>query len=116
MTAPVRCPKGHWFTPSASDKTPVCPSCLAKLHEQKNAAMSDDDVMAILEDSTPQLKIATPESSYDDEELEVKQPSHSHILQRRKKICPTCHYETSYSFAICPRCAGPLKVAELEVP
>ena len=36
-------------------------------------------------------------------------------IMRRKKICPECSHEASFSFVYCPRCGAPLKLASVEL-
>ena len=36
-------------------------------------------------------------------------------IMRRKKICPECSHEASFSFVYCPRCGAPLKLASVEM-
>jgi hypothetical protein len=112
MAAPVKCAKGHWYQPDPSGKVTSCPRCEALLHPQSEPApISEDDVLAFLDGPPPK-----PDSSSSSTRgLTSGEESHGHTLQRRKKVCPSCHFETSVSFGHCPRCGGPLEIAKVEV-
>jgi hypothetical protein len=105
MAAPIKCPKGHWYTPDPSGKVISCPKCEA-LARSPRKTVSDDDVLAIL-DSPVQVDPSA--------EVPVDTGLSHTSLHRRKKVCPTCSYETSLSFGHCPRCGGPLKVASIDI-
>jgi ribosomal protein S27AE len=98
-----RCPKGHWYEPDPSGKGKGCPQCATQT--QGESSVSDDDVLAIM-DLPQEASVQPPPPDA------VK--SDSGIL-RRKKICPECSHEASYSFVYCPRCGAPLKLASLEL-
>jgi uncharacterized paraquat-inducible protein A len=109
MAAPVKCAKGHWYTPDPSGKATTCPRCAAQAQQKNGTPISDDDVLAFLDD--PPQAAQSPGSS--SQKLPSEESHHS--LQRRKKVCPACHFETSVSFGHCPRCGGPLEVARVDV-
>jgi hypothetical protein len=100
-----KCPKGHWYDPDAPGALGRCPQCATQT--QKDTSVSDDDVLAIM--SMPD-EPAKPASN---DEESAKSTSSSGIM-RRKKICPECSHEASYSFDHCPRCGAPLKLATVE--
>ncbi len=106
MATPVKCPKGHWFVPDPSDKEMLCPHCKAQSDLQSSKSISEDEVLAIL---GPSKKADL--SDLPSEEPEHKAEAPSHALQRRKKVCPKCFFETSLSFGHCPRCGGLLEIA-----
>jgi hypothetical protein len=110
MAAPIKCPKGHWFTPDASGKATVCPHCKAQSRLQSGSSISEDDVLAILGPS----KKADLSDLPSEEEPVPQEDLRSHALQRRRKVCPKCFYETSLAFGYCPRCGGPLEIALTE--
>jgi uncharacterized OB-fold protein len=96
----VKCPKGHWYEPENSGGR--CPQCAAQT--QNETSISDDDVLAIIN-----LPIDEPAPHKDQKDAPPKTGSGSAILHR-KKICPDCSHEASYSFVYCPRCGAPLKL------
>ncbi len=99
----LKCPRGHWYEPDPSNAGGGCPRCA--IQTQSETTVSDDDVLAImsLADDPPHHE-SPPDSS---------KGSGSGIM-RRKKICPECSHETSFSFVYCPRCGAPLKLATVE--
>ena len=99
----VKCPKGHWYDPDASDGTGRCPQCATQT--QNETSVSDDDVLAIIN-----LPIEGGEAA----SHHADAPKPGSAIQRRKKICPECSNEVSYSFDYCPRCGAPLKMATVE--
>jgi hypothetical protein len=110
MAAPIKCAKGHWYQPDPSGKVTSCPRCEA-LAQAKPTAVSEDDVLGFLDGPPP-----TPDSSSSSSRaLGTSEDPHGHTLQRRKKVCPSCHFETSVSFGHCPRCGGPLEIAKVDV-
>jgi hypothetical protein len=112
MAALVKCPKGHWYEPDASGNPAVCPRCQAVAKSRAaGTAISDDDVLAIL-GSPKQAEVASEPS---EEEPIVEKEMPKHTLQRHKKVCRACFFETSISFGHCPRCGGPLEIAMIEV-
>jgi hypothetical protein len=100
---PKKCPKGHWYDPDAPGALGSCPQCA--IQTQNETSVTDDDVLAIM--SMPD----EPAKSHDDES--AKSTSGSAIM-RKKKICPECSHEASFSFDYCPRCGAPLKLATVE--
>ncbi len=104
----VKCPKGHWFDADAPGASGRCPQCATQT--QCETSVSDDDVMAFM--SEPQE--ATAPKPPADEPAKVPVSSGSGIM-RRKKICPECSHEASFSFVYCPRCGAPLKLASVEL-
>jgi predicted amidophosphoribosyltransferase len=107
MITPLKCSKGHWFQPNDSGP-PVCPRCEADARRPKPLPISDDDVLAILSDPTSVDVGQTPDAGSSSRHLKCS-------LKRHKKVCPSCHCETSFSFEYCPRCGGLLEVAVIEV-
>ncbi len=101
---PVRCPKGHWYDPELTGGR--CPKCAVETHD--GPPISDDDVLAIM--SAPQ----TGGGVVSDDEAPGKPHSDSAIM-RRKKVCPDCGHDASFSFVYCPRCGAPLKVASVKL-
>ena len=101
---PSKCSKGHWYEPDAARPGSGCPVCASQTDEA--SVISDDDVLAIMSSTqTGGGVTATKEDA-------AKGSSGSAIL-RRKKICPACAHEASYSFVYCPRC-GSTNVYELK--
>jgi hypothetical protein len=100
---PIKCPKGHWYDPDASGGTGRCPQCATQTQNQ--TSVSDDDVLAIMSEE--------PERAASPQEEVAKAASSSGIM-RKKKICPECSHEASYSFDYCPRCGAHLKLATVE--
>jgi hypothetical protein len=118
MATQIKCPKGHWFTPDARQKTNRCPVCKAETQLGKKA-ISEDDVLAFLDSPKETSPAATSEDEPISEILPVEEHKSLHgpaILRRNKKICPRCSHETSVSFEHCPRCGEPLKVVSTELP
>lgn len=111
MAALVKCAKGHWYQPDPSGKPTACPRCEAQLHPKKDTPISEDDVLAFLDDGPSPNPDSSSSSSRG---LTGSGDSHQTLL-RRKKVCPKCHYEASVSFGHCPRCGGPLEIAKTEV-
>jgi uncharacterized OB-fold protein len=104
----VKCPKGHWYEPDASGGTGRCPQCATQT--QNETSVSDDDVLAIM--SEPEAPPAAKPAA----EGPAGQPvSSGSGIMRKKKICPECSHEASYSFVYCPRCGAPLKLASVEL-
>ena len=101
----VKCPKGHWYEPEISGGG-RCPQCATQTRD--GSLVSDDDVLAIM--SLPQNPGETAAADKD----AVKSSSSTAIL-RRKKVCPECSHEASFSFVYCPRCGAPLKIASVEL-
>ncbi len=103
----LRCPKGHWYDPDASGGR--CPQCA--IQTQSETSVTDDDVLAIIN-----LPIEGGEAAprQDQQDGAHKSGSGSAIL-RRKKICPECSHEASYSFVYCPRCGAPLKLVSTKL-
>lgn len=102
----LKCPRGHWYEPDASTAGGGCPRCA--IQTQNESTVSDDDVLAIM--SLAEEPAAAPPASQE----ESKNQSGSGIM-RRKKICPECSHEASFSFVYCPRCGAPLKLATVEL-
>jgi hypothetical protein len=100
---PKRCLKGHWYDPDVPGSLGSCPQCA--IQTQDETSVSDDDVLAIM--SLPDDEPAKPHDE------PAKSLSGSGIM-RKKKICPECSYEASFSFDHCPRCGSPLKLAMVE--
>ena len=111
MGALMKCPKGHWYEPAASGKPGACPHCRTVASSQTSKSISDDDVLAIL--GPPKKVEMVPEQPEEDPIAERELPKHT--LQRHKKVCRACFFETSISFGHCPRCGGPLEIAMIEV-
>jgi uncharacterized OB-fold protein len=103
----IKCPKGHWYDPGASDGTGRCPQCATQT--QGETSVSDDDVLAImnLPDESGDAKSPSEDS---------KKASSGSGIMRRKKVCPECSHEASYSFVYCPRCGAPLKLVSFDLP
>jgi hypothetical protein len=99
-----KCPKGHWYDPDARGALGRCPQCAVQT--QNDTSVSDDDVLAIMNMPDEPAKPSDDDSA--------KSMSGSAIM-RRKKICPECSNEVSYSFDHCPRCGAPLKTATVEL-
>jgi hypothetical protein len=102
----LKCPHGHWYEPDASHPGGGCPQCAGQTRD--GSAISDDDVLAIMNSTQTGGGVTGAK------EDAAKGPSGSAIL-RRKKICPECSHEASYSFVYCPRCGAPLKMASVEL-
>jgi hypothetical protein len=98
----VKCPKGHWYEVVTAGQG-GCPQCATQT--QNETSVSDDDVLAIMGEDPPDPPKAADEPP--------KLLSNSAIM-RRKKICPECSHEASFSFVYCPRCGAPLKLASLD--
>jgi len=103
----VKCPRGHWYDPDAPDGTGRCPQCA--IQTQKDTAVSEDDVLAIIN-----LPTDAPGAAHHADDAEKSVASNSGIT-RRKKVCPECAHEASYSFVYCPRCGAPLKLVSVEL-
>ncbi|MBN1395872.1 MAG: hypothetical protein JW959_12690 [Pirellulales bacterium] len=101
--AAIRCPKGHWYDPELTGGG--CPKCAIETHD--GPPLSDDDVLAIM--SSPQTGGGVTS------EDEPKKPTSESAIMRRKKVCPECAHEASFSFVYCPRCGAPLKVASVKL-
>ena len=101
----AKCPKGHWYDPDASGGR--CPQCATQT--QNETSISDDDVLAIIN-----LPIEEPPSHPQQHEDTHKSGSGSAIY-RKKKVCPECAHEASYSFVYCPRCGAPLKLVSTKL-
>lgn len=100
-----KCPKGHWYEPEASSSG-GCPQCATQT--QTETSVSDDDVLAIMSE------VDVHEESHPPADESSKVGSGSGIM-RRKKVCPECAHEASFSFVYCPRCGAPLKVASISL-
>ena len=109
MTARVKCPRGHWFEPDYSGGSTVCPQCMGQ-SASPDDPISEDDILSILGPPAQTDNVELPS-----EEPALERPSPKHTLQRHKKVCPACHYETSVSFGHCPRCGSQLEIAVIEV-
>jgi len=99
----VKCPKGHWY--DCGDGGVRCPQCATQT--QTETSVSDDDVLAIM--NLPQEQAAAKPDG-----AEPPKASSGSGIMRRKKICPECSHEASFSFVYCPRCGAPLKLASVE--
>jgi hypothetical protein len=108
VAASVKCPKGHWFDPSAFGASDACPVCARQASsESRGKQFSEDDVLAMLD---------SPEQSVSGSSSNLHKDSHSSSsLHLNKKVCPTCGYKTSPSFGYCPRCGDALKTATLDI-
>lgn len=104
----VKCPKGHWYEVDAPGASGRCPQCATQT--QCETSVSDDDVMAIM--SEPEK---TPVAAPAAEAADKASVSSGSGIMRRKKICPECSHEASFSFVYCPRCGAPLKLASVEL-
>jgi len=100
----VRCPKGHWYDPDTSGGG--CPKCAIETHN--GPPISDDDVLEIM--SSPQTG-----GGVTSEDEDADKASSGSSIMRRKKVCPECSHEASFSFVYCPRCGAPLKVASVKL-
>ena len=77
---------------------------------QSETSISDDDVLAIIN-----LPIeGSPPAPHPEQQDPHKSGSGSAILHR-KKVCPDCSHEASYSFVYCPRCGTPLKLVSTKL-
>jgi len=101
----LKCPKGHWYDPDAPGALGRCPQCATQT--QKDTSVSDDDVLAIM--SMPDEPV---KGAHDDESAKSATGS---AIMRRKKVCPECSHEASFSFDYCPRCGAPLKLVTVEL-
>jgi hypothetical protein len=99
----VKCPQGHRYETDAPGATGRCPQCATQT--QTETSVSDDDVLAIIGEPVEPPKPVAQEP--------VKPPGSG--IMRRKKICPECSHEASFSFVYCPRCGAPLKLASVEM-
>jgi hypothetical protein len=98
----MKCPKGHWYDSGAGR----CPQCATQT--QSGSSVSDDDVLAIMaEPEQPREPVSDSE--------QIRKAASGSAIMRRKKICPQCSHEASYSFVYCPRCGAPLKVASVDL-
>jgi hypothetical protein len=102
----VKCPKGHWYEPETSGSR--CPQCAAQT--QSETSISDDDVLAIIN-----LPIEPGEGSHSGQQEGAHKSGSGSAILRRKKICPECSHEASYSFVYCPRCGAPLKLVSTKL-
>ena len=102
----VKCPKGHWYEPDAAGATGRCPQCATQT--QSETSVSDDDVLAIMSEPEETHKPPGDDSA-------KAAPSSGSGIMRKKKVCPECSHEASYSFVYCPRCGAPLKLASVEM-
>lgn len=109
MASPVKCPKGHWYQPDPSGRVTECPRCHDRTNPPAAKTVSEDDVMGFLNDSSG----GRAESAV--EKAESTPKLHKVALKRHKKVCRHCHSETSFAFEYCPRCGGPLEIAEIDV-
>ena len=89
----------------------MCPHCQSQSDLQSGNAISDDDVLAIL--GPPKKAEIAPEPTAEEPTIARELPKHT--LQRHKKVCRACFFETSVSFGHCPRCGGPLEIAVIDV-
>jgi hypothetical protein len=103
----VKCSRGHWYEPDGPDASGRCPQCA--IQTQHETSVSDDDVLAII--NTP-AEVTTVAHHADN--IEKCVASNSGVT-RRKKVCPECSHEASYSFVHCPRCGAPLKLVSVEL-
>jgi hypothetical protein len=99
-----KCSKGHWYDPDAPGALGRCPQCATQT--QTETSVSDDDVLAIMSMADE------PAKSQDDESAKAAASSG---IMRRKKVCPECSHEASFSFDYCPRCGAPLKLVVVEL-
>jgi hypothetical protein len=99
-----KCSRGHWFE---TDGNTHCPQCAVLT--QKDTSVTDDDVLAIIEMPTD-----AEHPAHHSDNVEKPMGSNS-AISRRKKICPECSHEASYSFVYCPRCGAPLKLVSVEL-
>jgi hypothetical protein len=102
----VKCPKGHWYEPATSGGR--CPQCATQT--QNETSISDDDVLAIIN-----LPIEGNEGSQSGRQDDAHKSGSGSAILRRKKICPECSHEASYSFVYCPRCGAPLKLVSTKL-
>ncbi|NLF06663.1 MAG: hypothetical protein GX594_01610 [Pirellulaceae bacterium] len=102
----TRCPKGHWYDPELTGGG--CPKCAVET--QDGPPISDDDVLAIM--SSTQTGGGVIE---DEDDSMQRKPSSGSAIMRRKKVCPDCGHEASFSFVYCPRCGAPLKLASVKL-
>lgn len=100
----IKCPRGHRYDPELTGGG--CPKCAIETCD--GPPISDDDVLAIM--SSPQTGggVVSPKN-------DVEKVSSGSAILRRKKICPDCSHEASFSFVYCPRCGAPLKVASVKL-
>ena len=105
----MRCSEGHWYEPERSGRLGRCPQCATQTRNR--TPVSDEDVLAIL-DLPSDVDLAESAEGASAEKDAQKSHSDSSIL-RRKKVCPLCAHEASYSFDHCPRCGAPLEIASI---
>ena len=103
---PVRCPKGHWYDPDAPGATGRCPQCA--IQTQNETSVSEDDVLAII--NLP-LEGGWCRPHHED----APKTGSGSAIMRRKKVCPECSHEASFSFVYCPRCGAPLKLVSVDL-
>jgi hypothetical protein len=101
----VKCPKGHWYEPDAAGGTGRCPQCATQT--QSETSVSDDDVLAIIN-----LPLDGDAAAHHDE---AHKSGPGSAIMKRKKVCPECAHEASFSFVYCPRCGAPLKLVTVEL-
>lgn len=103
----IQCPRGHWYDPELT--IGGCPKCA--IETQDGPPISDDDVLAIM--SSTEAGGGVVEDDEDDSA--VRKHTGGSAIMRRKKICPDCSHEASFSFDHCPRCGSPLKLASVKL-
>ena len=103
----VKCSRGHWYDPDALGGMGRCPQCA--IQTQNDTAVSDDDILAIMN-----LPADAACAAHHADGVEKSVASNAAIT-RRKKVCPECSHEASYSFVYCPRCGAPLKLISVEL-
>lgn len=122
MAIHVRCPNGHPLRvkDEYAGKSGYCPFCHARVHVPGPEALSDDDILAIVQHpSTFSAKQPEPVEQEVHQESQLASDNqgsglhlHGSSIVRRQKVCPNCFQLTSPAFTHCPRCATPLTVPQ----
>jgi hypothetical protein len=109
----IKCPRGHWYEPESSGEAGRCPICATQT--QSDSSVSDDDVLAIMNMNSPVDSAGGAPGGVSHGDDAAKEIVSNKTITRRRKICPECSQEASYSFEYCPRCGAPLKLVTTEL-
>jgi hypothetical protein len=114
MTITVTCPKGHLLRlkDKYAGQSGLCPYCYARVQVPKSEQISEDEVLAVMGPSSPEVFVQ--------QEPSPKEASGISLLGsaalREKAACLKCGKILSAAFAICPLCGEPLSQCVVSVP
>ena len=117
MAIEVICSNGHALKvkDKYAGKAGLCPRCHVRVDVPAADEFPDDHVLADAGVAPVFKPSRSPSDGYADQDMRHDGESVlsgvsllGSSIVRRKKVCPECGKEASFSFTFCPSCASPL--------